>query len=810
MSLVSWFPLNGDAIDRINGNILENPGSAAFANNDVFGKSLYSSSTTGFIYPASVANNIFNTNYFSISFWIYVPSSASGAQIIVGNDNTTQPGGNLTCRRFSLYQYPTKNDLHYSMQNDASFYKGGILTGVLPDNTWTHVCFTYDGSDAIKIYINGVLNHTATVSTSITAASLNYRTYAFWQSPLRHLSDLRFYNHCLSAKEVNELSLGLLLHYSFNDLNTSTVYNNPIAKSSLSSIAYDDNYSRYTLVSKYGSGVSSTWGSGPCLNYLLVPYGYTYRISMDVYVPTAHTFQVDVNNRTADGSTNWSGNDNDLTSSRVVSTGITAGKWSHIYWGSTNAHASNTNKVNLQAYDTLGLKTSGDSAATTWYIKNIKFELSKTTFAEGFKPIVQDEMIYDESGFNYNGSIMGTIYKSNTKNLHATNWIGNSANAIYNTAFPKLQILTYSAWIRTTSTRSGDQIIMGNGRDYSNNNENGFHLYVNGGYACVKAGNGSAQPGVTGSTINDGMFHMITGTYDGTTIRLYIDGVLSNTSTLSGPLKWGGLSTYAFVVGKMAHVYNNTNYYFPFDGDIADVRVYHTCLSADDILSLYQVKKSISKTGELFINTITEDDNNSLSVTPYGIQKAQKFNEIITLSDGSMWLQLMHHDLLEQATGNRFTSGNDVRNKNVYIDENRWSCFPLINTCDHGDIYEFLVIQQTSKAAVPTRHRWSQTINPYNATFNTTKHASITPIENIASNYGGMYPGIDTLTAWIFNNNVNGNWFGCGNVNPWNNGLPGYNGLAVRGVQDVFIRVYSTNHSERKNNIIATKEIKNM
>lgn len=69
MSLVSWFPLNGDIMDRINGYILTNGSAASFVENDKFGKSLAATSAcTGFVYPAARNAEIFNNDFCSIAF----------------------------------------------------------------------------------------------------------------------------------------------------------------------------------------------------------------------------------------------------------------------------------------------------------------------------------------------------------------------------------------------------------------------------------------------------------------------------------------------------------------------------------------------------------------------------------------------------------------------------------------------------------------------------------------------------------------------------------------------------------------------
>ena len=137
---------------------------------------------------------------------------------------------------------------------------------------------------------------------------------------------------------------------------------------------------QYTISSPVSS---SSWGSQICIpndGKVKIPYGCLYRISMEVQVPTAHNIVIDINNR-ASGGTNWAGNDNDLTSTRTATTfSIPANTWTTITWGSSNAHASNTNHEDILVYDYIGLVNSSDSAATTWYIRNPKINLGRNIY----------------------------------------------------------------------------------------------------------------------------------------------------------------------------------------------------------------------------------------------------------------------------------------------------------------------------------------------------------------------------------------------------------------------------------------------
>ena len=258
-------------------------------------------------------------------------------------------------------------------------------------------------------------------------------------------------------------------------------------------------------------------------------------------------------------------------------------------------------------------------------------------------PPVSDTTIFDESGMNNDGKTRGTIYKTSDSIHAATHWVGNCANAVYiQNNFAPLQTFTYSAWFKSTNSGSAAyEYIMGNGRDYGTGCGSSLCIIHSSGAMCLQLGNGTNQLWIYSTTsVADGNWHQVAATYDGTTAVLYIDGIQQSTGTLAGPLSWSNVDNdttgKTFVIGKMCHGYTDTSTYFPFTGDLSDVRVYNTCFSASDVLNLYQTRKSISRSGELFVNSINEASGNTLGITTGGEQKAIRFNEIITLSDGSM------------------------------------------------------------------------------------------------------------------------------------------------------------------------------
>lgn len=154
--------------------------------------------------------------------------------------------------------------------------------------------------------------------------------------------------------------------------------------------------------------------------------------------------------------------------------------------------------------------------------------------------------------------------------------------------------ITVTAWAKsdvTTGTHrniivesyTSDDVLfhMGIGNDSDNNS------FVAGFY------NGSWREAVSPSTITAGQWYFLAATYDGTTVRLYVDGVEVATHSYSGTLPTGGSG---WMIGKR-HDTTGSNHHW--DGMIESVGVYNRTLSPADIRDLYfdayQVLKSANE-----------------------------------------------------------------------------------------------------------------------------------------------------------------------------------------------------------------------
>ena len=109
-----------------------------------------------------------------------------------------------------------------------------------------------------------------------------------------------------------------------------------------------------------------------------------------------------------------------------------------------------------------------------------------------------------------------------------------------------------------------------------------------------------------------------------------------------------------------------------------------------------------------------------MSINKQGVWKGNNFlnyayrtiisPNIIQEPDGSVWLQVFHHN---NPANNLFTS-TDTFTIGVYKDENKWFNFNLCNICSK---WEILVKQKPTSTGTEVKYRWIQTANPMTCAF---------------------------------------------------------------------------------------------
>ena len=138
--------------------------------------------------------------------------------------------------------------------------------------------------------------------------------------------------------------------------------------------------------------------------------------------------------------------------------------------------------------------------------------------------------------------------------------------------------LSYSIWIKFSESQSTKTILgrhsnaVGGsslGIDNTTPNKIKFHLNL---YASQRVN--------STTTLNDNLWHHVLGTWDGTILRLYIDGVLNNSyAPASTSLTYPALNTQ---IGRW--VGGSAEY---FKGSLSGARIYNRALSANEVKLLY-------------------------------------------------------------------------------------------------------------------------------------------------------------------------------------------------------------------------------
>lgn len=138
---------------------------------------------------------------------------------------------------------------------------------------------------------------------------------------------------------------------------------------------------------------------------------------------------------------------------------------------------------------------------------------------------------------------------------------------------------TWSLWIKCTGLTNWYQTIMSNGRDYM---KYGFNLKISLG-GCVYIDTESSRSEF-GDPIQLNTWYHIAVTEKDNVIKIYINGELDRTITRTVAPDY----TYSqgLTLGKLSWEYQFTTEYYPFNGQINDVRVYDNALSAKEVKEL--------------------------------------------------------------------------------------------------------------------------------------------------------------------------------------------------------------------------------
>ena len=199
----------------------------------------------------------------------------------------------------------------------------------------------------------------------------------------------------------------------------------------------------------------------------------------------------------------------------------------------------------------------------------------------------------DSKGSN-NGTASGATFTTSRKiGTHAARFNGSSDYAAFADLRPTTAI-TMSLWTKPSAINSYGKIIV---HPYTNSSWNDPYES----YGLTQSNGGSGQPyfelttnsgvygGITGSTkLAIGKWAHLVGTYDGATMKLYVNGVLESSAAKTGVISYSTGTELLF--GQRSTASGQAGEYYA--GDLDDVGIWSTALSATEVQTLYSRQSS--------------------------------------------------------------------------------------------------------------------------------------------------------------------------------------------------------------------------
>jgi len=141
------------------------------------------------------------------------------------------------------------------------------------------------------------------------------------------------------------------------------------------------------------------------------------------------------------------------------------------------------------------------------------------------------------------------------------------------------EVRTAAMWIKTTQT--GEKYFFCYGKDDTQYQR--WSIGISNGYNLVEFNNASVH---SEKIVNDGLWHHIAASYDGTNMNIYVDG---SKESLSGDINvtFDTKSSGKVLIGDNSDTSVPAGSY-RFKGSIDEVSVFNKALSADEILELYK------------------------------------------------------------------------------------------------------------------------------------------------------------------------------------------------------------------------------
>lgn len=636
MALQIWLPLNGNLNNQgLNTYTISNTGVI-----DSLGKigSCYSYSKQYTLISGDIISNL---SKFSISCWVYL-TNASTYNIFTSENSS------------GYWQFLLGNN-SIKVRDSVSGLSGSRIDKTItaiPSSVWVHVTVVYD-EGVVKVYQNGVLKDTLTFHSGATmnthdkmyigADGLN-NTSSYPGNC--KINDFRVYNHCLSDKEVSEISKGLILHYKLSEnyqtLNNSFKYPTFNTSSghggwshwapSNNTGTYSQNTNReyiYRDTQTYSHYFEHKSGANYYICYQSPAFEGGYRSAQAIIKMP--------NGEDPRGHVLFSHNANVGTNPPTTFTQLGDGFW-------------------LMKHE--GFQQDGSNDLVSIYITHNKGVYVSEAYLENDKKVCSDifstnNNVIDCSGYTREGEIIGNLTTNSDapRYDYVTSFDGKSYIQITS---PSVEVRSVSFWAKWNSIPSGQSVVF-----VDQKSKMGFGL-MSTGILCSSNGISTNTFNKT-SIVANKWYHFVivnTGTAPTSTNRdLFINGVkqipTSNTSDWTFNIDY-------LQVGKRSTTSDG------LVGSISDFRMYVTPLTDNDVMDLYSTSTSVDNFGNLHCYEVDESTENLFKVEY--INEVSKMDINWTLRNGEYALILNPTNFYENGVYTKVLKGKFLSNTQYKFD----------------------------------------------------------------------------------------------------------------------------------------------
>lgn len=635
MSLQVWLPLNGDLHNQGLTKLTVSNHGATIDNNGKIGKCYYFNGSSQYLQLSKSLTNLYAGD-FSWAIWLKPTDATRG---IIFSEYSSTGASNVA---FELLANRVIR-VYWAASPDWS-------TGVsIAQNIWSHVAITRHGN-TLKVYVNGELKATKSDATLANKTSSSFiRLGDDYRggtsvSYMGYMNDARIYDHCLSQKEVEEIAKGLVLHYKL-DQNSMGGNNLALHTRDLSVGSSKNNLNMYIRGAAkrqlrddgfYVSRCTANWqGLSFWANQLNLSVGTKVTYSFYIYGDgTSHAFSfypMMYNSAgTRDTSTGLpiSIDGGSYTTSNAKAFGNTTATTPEYHYVTFEWNSAVANIIANGGSIELSIQAHGTWSSGSWvcfFAPKVEFGATPTSWSPAASETNNANKIYDISGYNNNGDTTNAILATTSprydraitlNGITVDNSSNTKTGAAYLRGFLSLtspSALTVSWWGKNDAYGRGGIFQTTVNADPSECTDYNTTAIANWD-TTFRVYNGSTAVNFFSNFVKDSNWHYHTITYDGAYVKYFCDGIQKVSSALTGALP--SFNGFCMGLGKAGGVYRQIKQ------SIADLRIYVTALSENQILELYNTSATIDNKGNVYSREYIE--NNKLNITKTGLFQCNK------------------------------------------------------------------------------------------------------------------------------------------------------------------------------------------